>query len=248
MPISDLITPILATLASLGITGAVAAGVAYWLFKMLAKGWLDSKFQKDLEDFKAANLREVERLKAELSRYADRATKFHVREYEVLPEAWGLMNKAYGACHQAVAGFQQLADLDRMSKSQLEAWLKESDLKDFQKDEIRDSTHKIDKYGEFLTWQQLGKAQYSVSEFQNYVILQGVFIEEELVNKMIEAGTAMSKSLISRRMAEVTKNFQTQNQTDFWIQAYETLEPVGNWVQDIKENIRSRLSDIKAPL
>lgn len=159
----------------------------------------------------------------------------------------GLMNKAYGACHQAVAGFQQLADLDRMSNPQLEAWLEESDLKDFQKDEIRASSRKIDKYGEFLTWQQIGNAQYAIAEFQNYVILHGVFIEEELVQKMIEAGKTMSKSLISRRMAEVTKNSQAPNQTDFWTQAYETLEPVGNWVQEIKENIRSRLSDIRAP-
>lgn len=234
-------------IASLGITGAVAAGVAYWIFKTLAKGWLDSRFQKDLEEFKAANLREVERLKAELSRYADRATKFHVREYEVLPEAWGLMNKAYGACHQAIAAFQQLPDLDRMSAPQLDAWLADSDLKDFQKEEIRESARKIDKYSEFLTWKQIGDAHQAVAEFQNYIIIQGVFIEEDLVQTMIDAGAAMRKSLISRRMVELTKNSQAPNQTDFWTQAIETLEPIGNSVQAVKENIRTRLSDIKPP-
>lgn len=247
MPLSDVIIRVLAVVASFGITGTIAAGAAYWLFKTFAKGWLDSRFQKDLEDFKAANAREVERLKAELSRYADRATKFHVREYEVLPEAWGLMNKAHGACQQAIFAFQQHADLDHMSGPHLEAWLDRSGLEEIQKTEIREAKSKNDKYGDFLSWKQIGDAEQAVANFQNYVVLQGVFIDEELAATMLDAGKAMRRALISRTMVERTKAFQSPNQPDFWTQAIETLEPVVETVRVVKENIRTRLSDIRPP-
>lgn len=245
LPPAETVTNVLAALAALGVTGVAAAGAAYWLFKTFAKSWLDSHFQKDLEIYKAANAREVERLKADLSRYADRAAKFHAREYEVLPEAWGLMNKAYGACHSAVSAFQQHADLDRMTGPQLEAWLVGSGLEDFQKDEVRVAGDKNEKYLNFLTWKQISEAQRAAADFQNYIILQGIFIDEDLSAKMTEASVQMRKALISRSMVERVKGHHAPGQTDFWQKSVDELEPVEKSVQDVKETIRARLSDIK---
>ncbi len=244
---AEILTNVLAAFAALGITGLVATGAAYWLFKTFAKGWLDSHFQKDLEDLKAANAREVERLKADLGRYADRATKFHAREYEVLPEAWGLMNRAYGACHDAISVFQRHADPNSMTGPQLEAWLEGSGLKDFQKAEVRGAGDKSEKYLTFLIWKQIAAAERSLTDFQNYIILQGVFIDEELSGEMMDSGKSMRMALISRSMVERTKGNYTQNQTDFWQQAVEELEPVEKSVKSVKETIRARLSDIKLP-
>jgi hypothetical protein len=244
---SELVIKVLAALGALGITGAVAAGASYWLFKTLAKAWLDSRFQKDLEKFRAANAREVERLKADLGRYADRATKFHVREYEVLPEAWGMMNKAFGAAEYAVSALQHLPDLDRMTQPHLEAWLEASDLKNFQKDEIRGTSSKTAKYTDFFNWKQIGMAEQAIVDFQNYVVLQGVFIDEELATKMIEAARTMRRAMISRSMVEQVKGQSSPGQTDFWAKSIETLEPVREEVQAVKAVIRARLSDIRLP-
>jgi hypothetical protein len=247
MPMGEVITNVFAGLAALAFTGAGAAGVAYWIFRTLGKGWLDAHFAKDLEATKAANVRESERLKADLGRYADRASKFHAREYEVLPEAWGLMNRAFGACHSAIASFQQYADLDKMTGPQLEAWFEGSGLETYQKDEIRAAGRKNDKLVGFLTWKQIGDAERAVAEFQNYVIIQGVFIDEDLAEKMAEAGRQMRRALINRSMVERTKGFSSPGQTDFWQESNNELEPVGKWVQEVKETIRMRLSDIKGP-
>lgn len=247
MSLVEILTKALAVIAALGITGFSAAAVAYWLFKTFAKGWLDSHFQKDLEALRAANVREVERLRADLSRYGDRATKFHGREYEILPEAWGLMNKAYGSAQAAISAFQQHANLDRMTDPHLEAWFKSSGLEDYQKDEIRRATDKNERYLDFLTWRQIGEAHQAVADFQNYVIVQGVFIEEDLSIKMMVAGKSMRGALISRSMVERTKDFHAPGQTDFWQKAIEELEPVAETVQEVKEAIRARLSDIKPP-
>jgi hypothetical protein len=247
MSLQDILTKVLATFGALGLTAICAGGVAYWIFQTLGKGWLDAHFARDLEALKATNVREAERLKADLSRYADRASKFHIREYEVLPEAWGLMNKAYGACHGAISQFQQYSDLDKMTSPQLEAWLEGCGLEDFQKVEIQNTSRKNDKYISFYTWKQISDAQKASGEFQNYVILQGVFIDEDLQVKMAEAGTAMRKALISRSMVERTLGYNAPGQTDFWTMAVEELKPVEKAVQEVKQTIRRRLSDIKAP-
>lgn len=248
MSASEILTNVLAALAAFGLTGIAAAGVAYWLFKTFAKGWLDAHFHKDLEALKAAHMREVERLKADLGRYADRATKFHAREYEVLPEAWGLMNKAYGSCHDAVSAFQQQSDLNSMNGPQLEAWFEGAGLEAFQKEEIRNATDKNEKYSNFRSWKQIGDADRAAAEFQNYVILQGVFIDEDLAAKMMGAAHTMRRALISRSMVERMKGYPVgPNQTDFWLKAEEELEPVEKTVQEVKVSVRERLSDIRLP-
>jgi len=241
----DVLTEVLAALAALGITGAASAGAAYWLFQVFAKGWLQSHFDRDLEAFRAANTRQAERLKAELGRYADRATKFHTREYEVLPEAWGLMNKAYGASYTAISAFQQYADLNRMSAPQLETWFEGSGLPNYQQDEIRNASDKNRQYSKILTWKQISDAQKATADFTNYVILQGVFIDEEIGTKMSEAAHLMRISLISRTMVERVQGAQAPGQTDFWQKALEEIGPVEGMVEHVKHLVRLRLADIK---
>lgn len=241
----QVITQALAGLAALGLTGAVAAAAAYWIFQTFAKGWLDSHFQRDLEELKAANTREAERLKADLGRYADRAAKFHAREYEVLPEVWGLMNKAYGAAYSAISSFQQYADLNAMTGPKLEAWFNGSGLEEFQKDEIRNTADKNDRYSKILTWKQIGEANKAVSEFHNYLILQGVFVEEEIAKKMTAAGRLMQVALINRTMVERLNGHVAPGQTDFWQKAIEEIGPVENMVEEVKTLVRHRLSDIR---
>ncbi len=241
----QIITELLAVLAALGLSGAVATAVAYWLFHIFAKGWLDSHFQRDLEALRAEHLREAERLKADLGRYADRAIKFHEREYEVLPEAWGKMNKAYGAVAYAISSFQESADLNIMSDKELEAWLEGAEMHDIQKSEIRAATNKNENYIKILTWKQIGEADKVLSEFNNYLILQGIFIDEDIATKMAEAGKIMRSALISRKMVERIKGNYSSGGTDFWIKATEQISPVGSMVEDIKTLVRHRLADIK---
>src|SRR5579862_2787901 len=244
-------------LASLGITGAVAAGVAWSLFRWLGKKWVEDHFSKELEAFKAekqAELeklrteygRETERLKAELNRLADRASRFHVREYEVLPEAWGPMNKAYGAASNAVAALQQTADLNRMSEPQFEAWLAQSNLEEYQKEELRASSDMLRHYISLKNWRNIAEADNAAVEFVNYVILQGVFIEETLSEKMMKAGRDMRAALVSRSMVEEMRG-HGGGQHDFWQQAVDQVNSVEPVVLEVKQEVRHRLSNTQLP-
>ena len=244
-------------LVSLGVTGAVAATGALALFRLLGNKWIEDHFAKELEGYKTERLkeleklrteygRETERLKADLNRFADRATRFHDREYEVLPEAWGLMNKAYGAASHAIVAFQQHPDLNRMAQPEFESWLERSGLDQYQKNELASALDKNRHYIQLNDWKKIVDAEHAAMEFINYVILQGVFIDENLSEKMMNAGTNIRKALISRSMVERMKGLHpATGQPDFWLQASEEIAEVGPVVLEVKQAVRQRLADIR---
>lgn len=133
----ELTKSVAAIFGILGVTVVAAAVAAYWAFKIFAKGWIQRLFDRDLEELRAAKGQELERLRADISRLMDRATKFHEREYEVLPEAWGLLNTAHGAVFEAVSSFQQYPDFNKMTNAELEDYIEVSDLMKHQKDILR---------------------------------------------------------------------------------------------------------------
>jgi hypothetical protein len=244
-------------LTSLGITGLVAGAGAWGLFKWLGTKWIEDHFVKELEAFKAEKQveleklkteygRETERLKAELNRFADRASRFHLREYEVLPEAWGLMNKAYGAAASTISSIQQHPDLDRMGKPQFAAWLDQSGLEQYQKDDLNSASDKNQSYMKMHNWRQISEANISATEFMNYIILQGVFIDEQLGQKMAEAGQNIRKALISRSMAaRMDEQPYADGQTDFFGKAGEEISAVEPVVVEVKQEVRRLLSNIR---
>lgn len=252
-----LVGEIASWLLSLGITGAVAAAGALGLFRWLGERWIANHFSKELEDFKAEKQlelerlrtdygRETERLKADLNLFAGRASLFHVREYEVLPEAWGLMNKAYGAAASTISSFSQHPDLNNMGSAQFTEWLGHSGLDEYQKEQLSLSSDRLRDYMKMRNWKQIGEAKSAVTEFVNYVILQGVFINEELSEKMMTAGLNMHKAIISRSMAEQTAGMPyAPGQTNFWEEASGEIQSVAAVVSEVKQEVRKLLSNIR---
>jgi hypothetical protein len=63
---------LLAWFAAVGISAAALAGVALWLFRLFSQKWLETKFGKQLEAYKHAQQRELEKLKLEINTQFDR--------------------------------------------------------------------------------------------------------------------------------------------------------------------------------
>jgi hypothetical protein len=166
-----------AWLAALGVTGTACAAAAFALFRWFGASWLEAKFAKDLEEFKAEKnsqlsklnsgyQQEAERLKADVNRLLDRATKLHAREYEILPAAWGLLSKAHGATASLESSIQVRPDLDAMRPEQLDEFLQRSELSEWQKLDIAKSTEKGATYARHLVWLQIGQASSAIIEYQ----------------------------------------------------------------------------------
>lgn len=232
----------LAGLAVLGLTGAAAAALAYGLFRAFAQGWLKAQFDRDLEVFRAAKSRELETLKGEISRLMDRATKFHAREYEVLPEAWGLLNRAYGAVGEVVSVLQRHPDLEKMQPDELEEFFGFSELRESQKQKLRAASQRKrnELYSTIRNWQMIGRANDAVATYQNYIILNGVFIADEIGVKMLDAAKKLRSATAKRQIAG-----DGPDPSDLWTKAYEELQAIEPLVSEIKADVTKRLWDIQ---
>jgi hypothetical protein len=85
-----------------------AAGWGY--FEFFGKKWVEHQFSKDLEAFKGEQQKRLEAYKAEQQeelepirhRLSSRISKIHKKEFEVLPQAWLMLNDLRGAVHRAL--------------------------------------------------------------------------------------------------------------------------------------------------
>ena len=87
-----------------GAGGAVA--IAFAFFKWLGEKWLNSRFEERLEAFKHAQQLEIEHLRFRISAMMDRTEKLYQREFEVLPEIWGLLIDSLGAVRSVTGPLQ----------------------------------------------------------------------------------------------------------------------------------------------
>jgi len=98
-----------------------------------------------LEAYKHQQQKELEELRFKISGLLDRTTKLHQREFEVLPEAWAKLVIAHAKVQGLVSAFQEHPDLDRMTPKQLEEFIQNSQLKQWQKDELRSADGNTNK-------------------------------------------------------------------------------------------------------
>ena len=88
----------------------------------------------------------------------------------------------------------------------------------------------------------IGEADGMLAEYQNYVILNGVFIEDGIAQKMADAAKALRSCLIGRRMAG-----DGPDPSNLWLKAADDLEKVEPLVLEIKADVKRRLWDIHLP-
>ncbi|MDD2706240.1 MAG: hypothetical protein PHU07_13040 [Acidocella sp.] len=240
MNLNPLLAQVLAWLAALGLTGSVAAIGAFGLFRFFGKNWLEAKFQERLLAFKAEKDQELEKLRAEISRMLDRAAKFNAKEYEILPDAWKLLNAAFGATAYLVSAIKHRPDLGGMSEAQLSEFLDKSDLAEWQKDELRSAGEKNRYYGNVCSWKELNQATKALTEYNNYILLNDIFIENDVARKMSDVAREL-------RMAAhfVESSLKGTGLPDYWTKAYQRQENAEKLIDELRQIVRARISDIK---
>lgn len=167
-------------LGTLGITAVGAAGAAYVLFHYLGDKWLSRKFDQSLEALKHRQQRELEQLRFRINTTFDRTLKLHSNEFEVLPELWDKLNKAYNHVSSLTSAMQEYADLDRMSDPALRHFLAGSGLAKYQKDEIHASSERTTQYRSFRFWQSLQSVTATYREFNHCLKIKGLFVHSTL--------------------------------------------------------------------
>ena len=167
----------------LGVLGLVftAAGIsAYLAFRYLGAKWLDTKFSERLESYKHAQQRELEALRFKINGLIERASKIYGKEYEHLPNLWFDLNTAFGSTHGLLGGLRFLPNLDMMNDQELEEFLNQADLREWQKIEFRDSRNKVRHWSRLEDGKNYSKAFEDHKNFRISLSKHAIFFSAEM--------------------------------------------------------------------
>lgn len=182
------------------VVGGGASFVAYQAFKHFAAKWLDARFEKNLQRLVHDQNKELERLRSDLTKAFDRATKLHQREFEVLPKTWDDVSEAYWATASLVSPLQTMPDLSSMQEKQLANFLAQSELEDWQKDEVLEASDKTKKYGELIYWHKLSRVTQAHRLADIALSRGGIFVHDNIREKLQAVLDLVRGALIEDRM------------------------------------------------
>jgi len=201
----DGIKTFLAWFAGGSIVGGGLIWAAYLIFKKLSASWLDHKFAVALEQSKQDNQKELQRIKLQIDARLDRAVKLHGKEFEVLPEAWRLLDLATAAARHLSGSLVQIPPLNTMSQALFDVTLANSPFSEPVREQIRADANKEEMWGRAIRLKFIETAQTRRLEFYEYIMGKGIWIKPDLRAQFLAIDDLNIKA-----WAEAHTNFQIQ--------------------------------------
>ena len=234
---TDFFISLLATIGTVIVGLGALGGIVWWLFRTFSEKWLNAKFEERLAAYKHAQQKELEHLKFEINAQMDRATKLHQREFEVLPEAWSKLTKAYGVTRELVSRVQSRVNLKSMSPAQQEDFLAHSELSEWQRETVRNATDKSAEYQNQVEPFRIAQAKKASAKFYIYFRANGIFIRESIKKQFDEIDR-----LILAALSEHQMNFQHQTRE------FKSIDRLGSSVEtlikELEADVQKRLWDL----
>lgn len=168
--------------------GGGSAAVAYFLFQHLGKKWIEARFSERMEAFKHQQALELQRLKIEVESVLSGTLKLQEREFSILPEAWDKLNTAFAQTGWVASPVQFFNDLSRFADDELQEFLSQSTLFESQKARVLSAgLHDRTKtYNDFTYLHRLHNAKTAVTNLQNYMVANGLFLPKALKTMFLE--------------------------------------------------------------
>jgi hypothetical protein len=217
------------------------AVIAYGIFTWLGKRWIDSRFEKSLEAYKAKQAQELEEYKAKVTALFNHITKIHEKEFEVLPVAWGMLLEALGHYSRTTFFFEEYPDLGNKYDNELKLFLEkaEVDEEEINKILLASPTDRTKIYARIQFWKKWNEAQKCMYDFHNYLLRNKIFLSKNLFDRFTELDLSM-QSIISKKKDE--KIFSSQ---EIGRQAWEEIAAFNKEVNgkrdEIEQLIQKRL-------
>ncbi len=214
--------------------GGSSAAIAYALFRWLGAKWLDQHFNKRLEEMKHEQQIELERLKHEINSLFSRVSKIHEKEFEVLPQAWNLLQQAHGAVFGVASPLKQYPEFSKMSEQQFEEFVGASRLAEYQKTELRASTDRLKYYQQKIIWVDLGEARKAQIALNNYLAVNSIFMTEELRQQFKKINQALDSVIIGQEIGN-------QGHSEMLRASSKTLGEISGMFNEIESAVQKRL-------
>ena len=227
---------ILAFIGKVITYGGAAAAVAYGLFVYLGKNWIEGKFAEKLASYQHAQSQELEQTKFKINSLFNRVTKFHEKEFEVLPEAWSKLHDTLSVLLRFVSVLQNYPDLNKMTEQQLDEFLSNCKLHDYEKDELKTTSDKLTYYQNAIFWHDLNEVRKRFGEFHTYIQKNRIFLSPDLKEEFRKIDDLMWESLIDREVGHEAGDRKMW--TGAWKKMKEGLDPLKDKIEDL---VQSRL-------
>lgn len=176
--------------------GGGAITITYLALKSFAEKFIDSRFERSLQQLKQEHEFEVERLRLKMSTMLDKAVKINQREFEVLPDAWMKINEAYYAVDSIVSPLTLSADVDRMLPQQQEEFIYKCNLEDWQKSELLRSSRKSDLYRQYSFTYRASKCMELSRAAYRHIKVNGIFLRPAFKDGLINIHTLTWNALV----------------------------------------------------
>jgi hypothetical protein len=169
------------------IAGGGGGGlIAFLMLKALGGRWLDGHFDKRLQSLKHEHDRDLEALRFGISEMLDRANKLNAREFEVMPQAWALVFDAYVETNRLLMRLKSTPDFSNMSPKVLEYTLEQSELVEWEKDELlqlkpRDRTL---YYSRRTSLRELSRAKSAAQAADFFLSKNSLFLDREVHRRL----------------------------------------------------------------
>ncbi len=196
-----------------GIVGAavVVAAPTYrlWLphLNQFIAGWMDRRFQKQMQDADHAFQEKVRHIQSAIDRELDRARKLQDREFEALSKGWEILHETFWRTREATNRGYTVVDLTSMEKDQLNEFFAGLDFPDWQKkhlfEMIHDGTEEeaIQKYY-VKCWRmnQYSECKKWKLKLVQYIDRKGIFMQPEIKDRFDNLYQLITDALIEFRM------------------------------------------------
>jgi hypothetical protein len=200
--IVDVLQNVFGAIGALLVAGGGGAVVTWLFIKLFAEGWLNSKFERQLQTYKHAQEREIEELRFRINSMFDRKTKLHQQEFEIVPEAWSRLVEAHAQVNAFTSFLQSYPDLSRMNPTQREEFLKESKLANWQQSELMASSDKNKYYQKAIFFHRSSECRNKCRELHVYTKSKGIFLPEDIRDAFIKLDGIIWNALIEHEINE----------------------------------------------
>lgn len=208
------------------------AGAAFLLVQFGAQKWIENRFAKNLEAYKAQKLHEFDIL-------LTRKIKWHEKEHEVLSMCWNKAILAQGALKRAISVLREYEDLNKLSAEEFENFLERSDLSEDNKEFISSySNGRNQAYVKVLDHVDLVSAQQLFIDFNKYFEENRIFLRPHIKSKFEKLNEHIWSAWVSRKMSIRTP----ESKTDFWVKAHDTeKKEIAPLIKEIEDAIQQEL-------
>jgi len=203
----------IAKLGGLSAILVILGTAAYKAMQHIAGKWLDKRFAEQLKRVEQQHDVMVRHLQSSIDREFDRAIRLHQSEFEALSEAWNLMYDAYWKTRAATGHGIYSQDFANMTDLQAEAFIEGSDLKDWQKQELRQKTTIEERnvyYRKATDLLEDAECSSARRKALTFVERRAIFLRPDIKQRLIELHELIYKALLENqnnlRLAEMGRH------------------------------------------